>query len=253
MASIESASEAEKDTTVKVMGGEDWTLWIRALLKAGVLAKGRQNSCLTPISVRKLLFAVYREGTIGAAKEHLENTAAELQSDLKVIGGDAFVSVNKALVTRASSVIPVVPLYISLLFKVMKEKGIHEGCIEQMQRMLADKVYGPKGVVRDSDGLVRLDDWEMREDVQAEVSGLWDSVNTENIEKLTDIKGFRSDFFAAPWLRLAWGGLLGGCRSPGIASSIKPPASLWPFRRGRLEGAKLPPTITVEKIEIYLQ
>ncbi len=176
------------------MGGEDWTLWIKALLNAGVLADGAKTVAYSYIGP-EVTFAVYREGTIGAAKEHLENTAGELRSLLKAgINGDAFVSVNKALVTRASSVIPVVPLYISLLFKVMKEKGIHEGCIEQMYRMLADKVYGDKGVIRDSDGLVRLDDWEMREDVQAAVSGLWDSVNTENLEQLTDINGFRSDF-----------------------------------------------------------
>ena len=113
---------------------------------------------------------------------------------MQSVNGEAFVSVNKALVTRASSVIPVVPLYISLLFKIMKEKGIHEGCIEQMYRMLASSIYGAKGTIRESNGLVHLDDWEMRDDVQAEVRNAWDKVTTENLETMTDIAGFRRDF-----------------------------------------------------------
>lgn len=192
-ASIETAVGDDKANTVKVMGGEDWTLWIKAMMEAGVLADGAKTAAYSYIGP-EVTYAVYRAGTIGAAKEHLEKTGGELNALLSGIGGEAFVSVNKALVTRASSVIPVVPLYISLLYKIMKEKGIHEGCIEQMYRMLAAKIYGTEGTVRDAEGLVRLDDWEMRDDVQSEVTAQWSGVTTENLEALTDIEGFRSDF-----------------------------------------------------------
>jgi enoyl-[acyl-carrier protein] reductase/trans-2-enoyl-CoA reductase (NAD+) len=154
-ASIPTAEGDDKANTVKVMGGEDWTLWIEALMDAGVLAEGVKTMAYSYIGP-EVTYAVYRAGTIGAAKEHLEKTAGDLDTKLKAIGGEAFVSVNKALVTRASSVIPVVPLYISLLYKIMKDMGIHEGCIEQMYRMLSSKIYGPEGTVRDENGLVRL-------------------------------------------------------------------------------------------------
>jgi enoyl-[acyl-carrier protein] reductase/trans-2-enoyl-CoA reductase (NAD+) len=124
----------------------------------------------------------------------LEKTAIELNSKLASLGGESFESINKALVTRASSVIPVVPLYISLLYKVMKEKGLHEGCIEQMYRLMASKMYGTDGVVRDENSLVRMDDWEMRKDIQSDISSSWDKVTTENLSELTDIEGFRRDF-----------------------------------------------------------
>jgi len=192
-ASIEPAEGDDEANTVKVMGGEDWTLWIDALADAGVLAEGAKTVAYSYIGP-EVTYAVYRAGTIGAAKEHLEKTAVDLDAKLKSIGGEAFVSVNKALVTRASSVIPVVPLYISLLFRIMKSMDLHEGCIEQMYRLLSTKVYGADGTVRDEAGLVRMDDWEMREDVQAQVSAQWDAVTTENLEELTDIAGFRSDF-----------------------------------------------------------
>lgn len=192
-ATVEAAAGDEEAHTVKVMGGEDWALWVNALLDADVLADGAKTAAYSYIGP-EITYAVYRAGTIGAAKVHLEKTADELNRKLKEKGGEAFVSVNKALVTRASSVIPVVPLYISLLFKVMKEKGIHEGCIEQIYRMLASKIYGSEGTVRDDKGLIRMDDWEMRDDVQNEISQLWDSVTTENLEELTDIAGFRQDF-----------------------------------------------------------
>ena len=192
-ARVAPAEGDDEANTVKVMGGEDWTLWVDALLKAGVLAEGAKTLAYSYIGP-EITYAVYRAGTIGAAKEHLEKTAGDLDAKLKSIDGEAFVSVNKALVTRASSVIPVVPLYISLLFKIMKEKGLHEGCIEQMYRMLAAKIYGAEGTLRDSHRLVRLDDWEMRDDVQAEVSALWSSVTTENLESVSDIAGFRNDF-----------------------------------------------------------
>lgn len=192
-ASIDPAEGDDVANTVKVMGGEDWSLWIDALMNASVLADGAKTIAYSYIGP-KITYSVYRAGTIGAAKEDLENKAGEIDRKLKGIGGEAFVSVNKALVTRASSVIPVVPLYISLLFKIMKEKGIHEGCIEQMYRLLATKIYGSDGTLRDDQGLIRMDDWEMRKDVQDEVSSLWDSVTTDNLEELTDITGFRRDF-----------------------------------------------------------
>jgi len=191
--SIEAATAEEEAATVKVMGGEDWTLWIRALLEADVLAEGAKSIAYSYIGP-EITYAIYRAGTIGSAKENLERTATALDSMLESIGGEAFVSVNKALVTRASSVIPVVPLYISLLYRIMKEKGIHEGCIEQMYRMLRTKIYGPNGTLRDENGLVHMDDWEMRKDVQDLIGASWDKVNSENLESLTDIKGFREDF-----------------------------------------------------------
>ncbi|KGM38448.1 Short-chain alcohol dehydrogenase family [Olavius algarvensis spirochete endosymbiont] len=191
--SIEAATEEEELNTVKVMGGGDWMLWINALLEANVLAEGAKSIAYSYIGP-EITYAIYRSGTIGSAKENLEKTAGALDSMLKSIGGEAFVSVNKALVTRASSVIPVVPLYISLLYKIMKEKGIHEGCIEQMYRMLRTKIYGPNGTLRDENGLVHMDDWEMRKDVQDLIGARWDKINNENLESLTDIKGFREDF-----------------------------------------------------------
>ena len=191
--SIEPAAGNDEANTVKVMGGEDWALWVDALLAAGAFADGAKTVAYTYIGP-EVTYAVYREGTIGSAKIHLEKSASALDSKMKTISGEAFVSANKALVTRASSVIPVVPLYISLLFKIMKEKGIHEGCIEQMYRMLATKLYGNQGTIRESDGLVHLDDWEMRDDVQSEVSTAWDKVTTDNLESMTDIAGFRKDF-----------------------------------------------------------
>ena len=192
-AQIEPAEGEDELNTVKVMGGEDWNLWVDALLDADLFAQGAKTVAYSYIGP-KVTHAVYRAGTIGAAKEHLERSAGELNTKLAAVGGEAFVSVNKALVTRASSVIPVVPLYISLLYKVMKDKGIHEGCIEQMYRMLSSKIYGSGGTQRDPEGLLRLDDWEMREDVQAEVKALWHLVSTKNLEILTDIEGFRTDF-----------------------------------------------------------
>jgi len=191
--SINAATAEEEAGTVKVMGGEDWTLWIRALLEADVLAEGAKSVAYSYIGP-ELTYAVYRAGTIGSAKENLERSAAALNSMLESIRGEVFVSVNKALVTRASSVIPVVPLYISLLYKIMKEKGIHEGCIEQMYRMLRTKIYGPSGTLMDESRLVHMDDWEMRRDVQDLIGARWDKVSSENLETLTDIKGFKEDF-----------------------------------------------------------
>jgi enoyl-[acyl-carrier protein] reductase/trans-2-enoyl-CoA reductase (NAD+) len=138
--------------------------------------------------------AVYRKGTIGRAKDHLEATAFAITESLKSIGGKAFVSVNKALVTQASSAIPVIPLYISLLYKIMKQEGIHEGCIEQIQRLYQDRLYTGNPIPTDEKGRIRIDDWEMREDVQEKVATLWKQATTESLPEIGDLEGYRKDF-----------------------------------------------------------
>ena len=190
---IEAANEEEVRQTVAVMGGEDWEMWIHALQEAGVLADGATTLAYSYIGPA-ITQAVYREGTIGKAKDHLEATALSLNKELQAIGGRAFVSVNKALVTQSSSAIPVVPLYISLLYKVMKEKGLHEGCIEQMYRLFSEQLFNGNKVAVDEKGRIRVDDWEMRNDVQAEVDVLWNKVSTENLGEISDIEGYRIGF-----------------------------------------------------------
>ena len=189
---IEPANEEEIAHTVKVMGGEDWQLWINALAEAGVLAEGFKTVAYNYIGP-ELTWAIYTDGTIGRAKLHLEQTATDMNAQFGA--GTALVSVNKALVTQASSAIPVVPLYISLLYKVMKAKGLHEGCIEQIQRLFADHYASPEGPKLDEKGRVRIDDWEMRPDVQAEVAGMWDKVTTETIDQVSDFAGYQKEFY----------------------------------------------------------
>ena len=190
---IEPASEQEIADTVAVMGGEDWAMWIESLLEAGVLAPGALTVAYSYIGP-DLTWAIYRNGTIGRAKEDLEATAQRLTEKLAVTGGRAWVSINKALVTQASSAIPVVPLYISLLYKVMKARGLHEGCIEQIQRLFAERLANGAAPQPDEAGRLRLDDWEMREDIQKEVAALWPQVTTENLPTLSDIAGYRAEF-----------------------------------------------------------
>lgn len=187
--------ENEEDiaNTIAVMGGEDWKFWMEALSEAGVLTDNAKTVAYSYIGP-ELTYPIYRNGTIGRAKDDLEATVPVINDILKNVNGKAYVSVNKALVTQSSSAIPVVPLYISLLYKVMKEKGIHEGCIEQMQRLFADRLYADETALDDK-GRIRVDDWEMRDDVQAEVAQLWEQVTSENIEELSDIEGYRNDFF----------------------------------------------------------
>ena len=188
-------SQEDIDNTIAVMGGEDWKFWMEDLHKAGVLADGVKTVAYSYIGP-ELTFPIYRNGTIGQAKNDLEATVPVINNILADVNGTAFVSVNKALVTQSSSAIPVVPLYISLLYKVMKEKGIHEGTIEQMQRLFAERLYTADGTTPlDAEGRIRIDDLEMREDVQAEVDALWKQVTTENIEEISDIEGYRNDFF----------------------------------------------------------
>lgn len=191
---IEPANEQEIRETVDVMGGEDWQMWIDALQQGGVLAPHATTIAYSYIG-SKITQDIYREGTIGQAKDHLEATARQLNEQLAAGGGRAFVTVSKALVTQSSSAIPVVPLYISALYKVMKEKGIHEGCIEQTYRLFSERLYSAGEVPLDSEGRIRIDDWEMREDVQEEVANIWAALTTENIQDLTDLEGYRREFF----------------------------------------------------------
>ena len=192
--SIEPANEDDIANTVKVMGGEDWVLWIEALKNAGVLADKALTVAYSYIGPA-VTEAVYRKGTIGRAKDHLEATASEIDKMLESTGGRAFVSVNKALVTQASSAIPVIPLYISLLYKTMKAAGTHEGTIEQIQRLYADRLYKGGDVPVDEKGRIRIDDWELDEKVQAEVARLWDEATTENLPQIGDLEGYRKDFY----------------------------------------------------------
>jgi enoyl-[acyl-carrier protein] reductase / trans-2-enoyl-CoA reductase (NAD+) len=190
---IQPATDEEVADTVAVMGGEDWQMWIDALDAAGVLAPGAKTVAYSYIGP-DLTWAIYRNGTIGRAKEHLEATARSLNKRLASSGGGAWVSVNKALVTQASSAIPVVPLYISLLYKVMKAARLHEGCIEQIQRLFADHLYNGAKPQLDAEGRIRIDDREMRDEIQAAVAELWPEVTTENLAELSDIAGYREEF-----------------------------------------------------------
>ena len=191
--SIETASEEEIAHTTAVMGGEDWEMWIHALDGAGVLAEGVRTVAYTYIGP-ELTHPVYRDGTIGRAKNHLEQTGLTLNEYLQNKNGSAHVSTNKAMVTQSSAAIPVVPLYISLLYKIMKEKDCHENCIQQMYRLFADRLYTDSPPATDDQGRIRIDDWEMREDVQAAVAALWSSVNTETLEAVSDITSYREEF-----------------------------------------------------------
>ncbi|HAM73363.1 MAG TPA: bifunctional NADH-specific enoyl-ACP reductase/trans-2-enoyl-CoA reductase [Verrucomicrobiales bacterium] len=189
---IDPANEQEIADTVAVMGGEDWQMWVDALRTAGLLSERFTTVAYSYVGP-ELTMAIYRNGTIGAAKEHLEKTAHELNAQLAPSGGRAFVSINKALVTQASSAIPVVPLYISLLYKVMKAQGLHEGCIEQIHRLFK-RLYAETPTPVDKQGRIRIDDWEMRPDVQEAVAKLWSQVTTENLASISDIEGYRSEF-----------------------------------------------------------
>lgn len=191
--SIEPANQDDIDNTVVVMGGEDWSMWIDALKAENLLADGATTIAYSYIGPA-VTEAVYRKGTIGRAKDHLEATAFTISDSLKAIHGKAYVSVNKALVTQASSAIPVIPLYISLLYKIMKAYGIHEGCIEQIQRLYSQRLYTGKEVPTDENGRIRIDDLEMRADVQEQVAKLWHDATTETLPQIGDLAGYKQDF-----------------------------------------------------------
>ena len=185
------ANEEEIENTVKVMGGEDWEAWIQALVDADVLSDNAVTLAYSYIGP-ELTHAIYKEGSIGQAKKHLFDTSKKLTKEFEAKGLKAYISVNKALVTQSSAAIPIVPLYISLLYKIMKKEGLHEGCIEQMNRLFIDKLPAKEP---DAEGYIRLDDWEMEDKVQNEITKLWDLVTTENIGELGDIEGYWEDFY----------------------------------------------------------
>ena len=191
--SIEPCTQEDIENTVAVMGGEDWKMWIDQLKKANVLSPNFKTIAYSYIGPQ-LTEAVYRKGTIGKAKDDLEKTAFTITDSLKAINGKAYVSVNKALVTQSSSAIPVIPLYISLLYKVMKENGVQEGCIEQIQRLYAERLFLDE-VPTDSKGRIRIDDWEMRDDIQDKVAQLWEQASTETLASIGDLEGYKSEFF----------------------------------------------------------
>ncbi len=189
---IPPAEGDDIDQTVAVMGGEDWEMWIDAMLKAGALAEGAQTVAYSYIGP-EVTWPIYKNGTIGKAKEDLEKVQRSLDGKLGTIGGKAWVSVNKALVTQASSAIPVVPLYISLLYKAMKDHGSHEDTIEQMDRLLRDRLYN-EAPLPDEAGRIRIDDWEMSPEIQSLVASRWEAVKTENLTELADFEGYQSSF-----------------------------------------------------------
>ena len=185
------AGEEEIENTITVMGGEDWEAWIKALADADVLADHAVTLAYSYIGPT-LTHAIYKDGSIGQAKKHLYDTSVKLTENYADKGLQAYISVNKALVTQSSAAIPVVPLYIALLYKVMKEEGLHEGCIEQMQRLFTEKL--PKKEV-DEAGQLRLDDLEMQDNVQSKIAEAWSQVTSENIKEIGDIEGYWEDFY----------------------------------------------------------
>lgn len=190
---IEPAAQEEIDATVKVMGGEDWRWWLEELREADVLAENATTLAYSYIGP-ELTYPVYHDGTVGLAKRDLAEAARAIDGELQAAGGHAYVSVNKALVTQASAAIPVVPLYISILFKIMKEQGTHEGCIEQMYRLLAQKLYGP-ALELDAEGFLRMDDRELAPAVQEKVDVAWQAISNENLKTYADLEGYRREFF----------------------------------------------------------
>ena len=188
---VESANDEELEGTIKVMGGEDWMDWMDALTNAGVLAENAVTVAYSYIGP-ELTYPIYTEGTIGQAKKHLTETAGRIRE--KHPGIQAYISVNKALVTQASAAIPTVPLYFAILYKVMKEQGTHEGCIEQISRLFHDKLFAGE-IPMDEQGRIRMDDWELAPQVQDAVMDCWKEVDTENVKKLSDIEGYWEDFY----------------------------------------------------------
>lgn len=192
--SIAPATEQEIEDTVSVMGGEDWELWIEALDKAKLLAPGCSTIAYTYIGAKKT-WPIYGKAAIGKAKQDLDRAAHALNEKLRAkYQGNAHVAVMKAIVTQASSAIPIMPLYISLLYKIMKEEGIHEGCIEQIYRLFATQMYGQSLKQFDAEGRYRLDDLELRKEIQDKVEELWDAVDTQNLYALTDFRGYQEEF-----------------------------------------------------------
>ena len=190
---LEPADAEETENTVAVMGGEDWEFWVQALADAGVLAQGFRTYSFNYIG-SELTWPIYWHATLGKAKEDLDRAASELRNALSGVAGDARVVTLKAVVTQASAAIPVVPLYATLLYRVMKERDIHEVPIEHIDRLFREGLYGPADLVVDEAGRLRHDVWELADDVQDDVKARWPQVTTENLTELADLDGFRSDF-----------------------------------------------------------
>ena len=189
---LEAATQEEIDNTVAVMGGEDWQMWIEALAAAGVLAEEAKTTAYTYIG-EKITWDIYWHGTIGAAKQDLDKRVVDIRALLAEQGGDARVSVLKAVVTQASAAIPAMPIYLAILFKVMKARGVHEGCIEQVNRLFRESLYGDtRGV--DEEGRLRADNLELDPEVQAEVAAIWEQIDTDNLKDLSDFEGYRREF-----------------------------------------------------------
>ncbi|MBP9569203.1 MAG: trans-2-enoyl-CoA reductase family protein [Aeromonadaceae bacterium] len=192
-AQVEPASEEEIASTIKVMGGEDWELWINALEAAGVLADGAKSVAYSYIGT-DLTWPIYWHGTLGRAKEDLDRASAAIGAKLAATGGNAYVGVLKSVVTQASAAIPVMPLYISMSFQIMKKMGLHEGCLEQIQRMFWTRLYSGQATPTDEKGRIRMDDWELRDDVQQACRDLWPQITSENLSQLTDYQGYKDEF-----------------------------------------------------------
>lgn len=192
-AEIEPATEEEVANTVTVMGGEDWELWMSALLDAGVLADGVKTVSYSYIGT-DITWPIYWHGALGKAKEDMDRAAAAIRKSLAAINGSANVAVLKSVVTQASAAIPVMPLYIAMSFKVMKELNIHEGVLEQINRMFRTQLYKTGGAELDENQRIRMDDWELRDDVQNTVKDIWPKVTTENLFELTDYQGYKDEF-----------------------------------------------------------
>ncbi|EKF9299590.1 trans-2-enoyl-CoA reductase family protein [Vibrio cholerae] len=194
-ASVEPATEQEIADTVTVMGGQDWELWIQALEEAGVLAEGCKTVAYSYIGT-ELTWPIYWDGALGRAKMDLDRAAIALNEKLAAKGGTANVAVLKSVVTQASSAIPVMPLYIAMVFKKMREQGVHEGCMEQIYRMFSQRLYKEDGSVPEVDdhNRLRLDDWELRDDIQQHCRDLWPQITTENLRELTDYDMYKEEF-----------------------------------------------------------
>jgi enoyl-[acyl-carrier protein] reductase/trans-2-enoyl-CoA reductase (NAD+) len=191
-AEVEPATQEEIDNTVTVMGGEDWELWINALNEAGVLAEGCKTVAYSYIGT-EITWPIYWHGALGKAKQDLDRAASELNTSLQEKGGQANVAVLKSVVTQASSAIPVMPLYLSMVFKVMKEQGLHEGCMDQVDRLFRTGLYGTTGQIDDGNRF-RMDDWELRDDIQDACKAMWPEITTENLFEKTDYAYYKTEF-----------------------------------------------------------
>lgn len=194
-ASVLPATQQEIDDTITVMGGEDWERWIAQLSDAGVLADGCKTVTYSYIGA-ELTWPIYWDGALGKAKMDLDRAAAALNEKLAKQGGGANVAVLKSVVTQASAAIPVMPLYIAMVYKIMREKGLHEGCVEQIYRMFSQHLYKDDGVTSELDekNRLRLDDWELRADIQQHCRALWPEITTENVKELTDYVKYKQEF-----------------------------------------------------------